>query len=320
MFEIIFGNSQNDSLNTREHKGKSIIDLPSQYVLIDIESTGLCAEWDEIIEIAAIRVVDNYITETFHSLVKPEDDVSDFIQSLTGITNEMLKDAPNITAVLPNFMDFINEDILVGYNVAFDINFLYDYSIKLFNQPITNNHIDLLRYARKCLPELKNHKLKTLCEHYQINNDNQHRAEQDCILTQNCFIKLQQTILEKYGSVDEFRNAFKRKTPKLNAKEITTEETSFDESHPLFNKVCVFTGTLDKMQRADAMQIVVDLGGSCGNGITKKTNYLIIGNTEYSSNIKNGKTNKMIKAEELLLKGQDIQIIPESVFYDMIKA
>ena len=99
---------------------------------------------------------------------------------------------------------------------------------------------------------------------------------------------------------------------------MTTENTVFDETHPLYGKVCVFTGTLEKMIRKEAVQLVLDLGGICDNSVTKKTNYLILGNNDYCSSIKGGKSNKQKKAEELRLKGNDIEIIPEDVFYDMV--
>ena len=76
--------------------------------------------------------------------------------------------------------------------------------------------------------------------------------------------------------------------------------------------------TLEKMARKDAMQIVVDLGGLVGNSVTKKTNYLILGNNDYCSSIKGGKSSKQKKAESLKLAGNDIEIISENVFYDMI--
>lgn len=104
----------------------------------------------------------------------------------------------------------------------------------------------------------------------------------------------------------------------VSAKDIVTDKTDFDETHPLFGKLCVFTGTLEKMLRKDAMQLVVDFGGSVGNSVTKKTNYLILGNNDYCPLIKDGKSTKQKKAEELKLAGSDIEIISENVFYDMI--
>ena len=76
--------------------------------------------------------------------------------------------------------------------------------------------------------------------------------------------------------------------------------------------------SIEKYSRQEAAQIIVNLGGSCENGVTKKTNFLILGNNDYCSSIKDGKSSKQKKAEEYKLKGQDIEIIPESVFYDMI--
>jgi len=105
---------------------------------------------------------------------------------------------------------------------------------------------------------------------------------------------------------------------KFSAKDISATVDSFDETHPLYQKVCVFTGTLERFQRKDAMQTIVNLGGICGDGVTSKTNYLILGNNDYCSSIKDGKSNKHKKAEELKIKGQDIDIIPENAFYDMI--
>lgn len=83
--------------------------------------------------------------------------------------------------------------------------------------------------------------------------------------------------------------------------------------------MCVFTGTLERMTRKEVMQIVVDLGGINGNSVTAKTNYLILGNNDYCPLIKDGKSNKQKKAEELKLKGKDIEILTENVFYDMIE-
>ena len=109
-----------------------------------------------------------------------------------------------------------------------------------------------------------------------------------------------------------------KQSSSLDARDIVTSNAEFDETHPLFDKLCVFTGTLEKMARKDAMQAVVDLGGKVANSVTKKTNYLILGNNDYCSTIKDGKSSKQKKAESLKLAGNDIEIISENVFYDMI--
>lgn len=106
---------------------------------------------------------------------------------------------------------------------------------------------------------------------------------------------------------------------KLDARTLSAQTDDFDISHPLYGKVCVFTGTLDKMQRKDAMQAVLNCGGEVGNGVTKKTNYLILGCNDYCKSIKDGKSSKQKKAEEYKLNGYDIEIIDEDVFYSMLE-
>ena len=115
----------------REKKGKSLIEAPDSFVIIDIETTGLMPYWDDIIEVGAIRYEHGIEVRRFSSLVKPpvcEDGsyIDDYIIELTGITNEMVSTAPNIENVLSDLDSFIGNSILIGHNVNFDINFLYD--------------------------------------------------------------------------------------------------------------------------------------------------------------------------------------------------
>lgn len=90
-----------------------------------------------------------------------------------------------------------------------------------------------------------------------------------------------------------------------------------DVESPFYGKTCVFTGTLTGMQRKDAMQIVLNIGGKCSNSVTAKTDYLILGTQDYTR-IKGQKSSKQIKAESLILKGANISILSESVFFDML--
>lgn len=152
----------------RTFKGKSIIEFPKDYIIIDIETTGLSPEWDSIIEIAAQKYVDDVKTDSFTSLIQPEsmyDDgtyIDSFIEELTGITNVMLSTAPAIQSVLPQYKDFIGDSILVGHNVNFDINFIYDNFMKYLSQPLENDYIDTMRLSRRIHPEFPHHRLKDL--------------------------------------------------------------------------------------------------------------------------------------------------------------
>lgn len=300
----------------RKGKGKSVIDFPSTYTVLDIETTGLDPRYCEIIEISAMKYSSGQNIGTFSTLVKPSEPIDEYITSLTGITNDMLKSAPDISETMQKFYNFVGSDLIVGYNVNFDINFLYDNLLNCRSLILSNSFIDVMRIARKILPGLKNHKQATAADHYGISTAGAHRAAVDCEICNAIFEKLQADILATGQSLEDFKLSSKRS--ELHAKDISTENISFDTSHPLFGKVCVFTGTLEKMSRKDAMQLVVDFGGSVGDNVTKKTNYLILGNNDFCQSIKDGKSNKQKKAEDLILKGHDIEILSENVFYDLV--
>ena len=108
----------------RSEKGKSLLQIVDDYVVIDLETTGLDPEYESIIEIAAMRVNGNAVVDSLSSLINPGYEIDEFITDLTGITNEMLASAPPIEDYLPEFLEFIKDSVLVGHNVNFDINFI----------------------------------------------------------------------------------------------------------------------------------------------------------------------------------------------------
>lgn len=303
----------------RTLKGKSTIDLLSDYIIFDIETTGLDSSYDEVIEIGAIKVKNNKIVSKFNSLVKPKNEIDEYITELTGITNEMVKDAPTIEEILPDFMNYIGNDILIGHNVNFDINFIYDNLYRNKLDVLTNDFIDTMRISRKLLPELPHHRLIDLAKYFKIDSTNNHRSLKDCEITMNVYENLKEIALQKYDNVDEFKNAFKKhKKEGLRAKDIVSTNTEFDVDNLFYDKYVAITGTLEKMLRKEAMQMIVDLGGHCEDGVTKKTNFLILGNNDYNPILRGKKSSKLIKAETLKLEGKDIEIISENVFYDII--
>lgn len=317
--EIDTGN--NPFKTDRNEKGNSLLAFPDDYVVVDLETTGYSPLYDNIIEMCALRIRNNKIVDQFTSLVNKDCCIciDRFISDLTGITQNMINSAPDIKDILPKFIDFIGSDIIVGHNVNFDINFLYDESMRETGKPISNNFVDTMRISRRLHPDQQHHRLSDLSERYSIDNSGAHRSKRDCEITKLCYDSLKNDVLETFGSLDEF---IKQKSPRNNhtvhAKDITSENHEFDESHPLYGKICVFTGALDRMTRKEAMQIVANIGGINADSVTKKTNYLILGCNDYCKNIKDGKSNKQKKAEELQLKGNDIIVISEDVFYDMI--
>lgn len=318
----------------REYKGKNIIALPTEYVVIDTETTGLDYDHCNLIEISALRYSNGVCVDKFSSLVKPPlrqmcrpfcDDgplewvdfyVDDFIANLTGITNEMLELAPLPEEVIPQFMNFIGNDILIAHNANFDINFLYDAAAELCDTPLTNNFIDTLRIARKVFPDLKHHRLSDVAEACSVKNIEAHRAESDCITTANCYWHMRNKVLQNTTEAD-FISASTYNYEKALASVVATTN-DIDITNPIHGKVVVFTGTLSSMSRKEAFQLVVNLGGIPENSVTKNTNYLVIGSDEFAQSVKNGKTNKMIKAESYISKGLEVSIISETTFFDLI--
>ena len=312
----------------RENKGHSIICFPDSFCVVDIETTGLSPSCDGIIEIGAIKYFKGIELERFTSLIQPtlRNDgkyIDDFISSLTGITNDDLKDAPKENEVLADFQKFLGEDIIVGYNVGFDINFLYDAFVKTLNIPLTNDYVDLLRVARKLYPELPHHRLEDLLDKYGIENKNAHRALSDVEATKCCFDNMQDEVKKQFGTersfVDSFKHTNKNIGKSFHAVDIIGDKEKHDPNSPLYNRYCVFTGKLDRYTRQEAMQLVADVGGINEDRVTQKTNYLILGNNDYCTSIVEGKSNKQKQAERYKIKGQDIEIMPENVFYDMIE-
>lgn len=303
------------------NKGKSLVTFPTSFTVIDIETTGLDTVYDSIIELSAVKVKDGVVTHTFSTLVNPRRPLDWFITELTGITDEMLKDAPLITDTLDTFTDFLGDDIIVGHNVNFDINFIYDTYKQIANKEFANDFVDTLRLARFLLKDLQHHRLSDLTEYFRFGVDVKHRGLDDANVTLAILSVLRDTAIKEYGDVTDFEKAFNARIhlAKIRAKDVTATNTDFDISNPLYNKNCVFTGTLEKMIRKQAFQLVVDCGGHIEDGITKHTNYLIVGSLDYARNIKDGKSNKLKKAEQLIIKGKDLQILSENTFYDMVE-
>lgn len=305
------------------NKGKNIIAFPDAYCVIDIETTGLSPEYDSIIEVSGIKFENGVEKCRYSSLLKPDSTYEDgtyideFIEDLTGITNEMLASAPDTKLVLQEFLHFLDNSILVGHNVNFDINFLYDNFEHYLGENFQNNYIDTMRISRILHSDDPHHRLKDLAKKYKIDYSAAHRSLEDCLITQKCFTYLQKDISDIYGNFNAFISEWKEHG-QTKAADIVSSKNEFDTSHLLYGKVCVFTGTLEKMVRKEAMQIVADLGGINGDSVTKKTNFLILGNNDYCPLVKDGKSNKQKKAEKMKLEGYDIEVLPENVFYDMI--
>lgn len=172
-------------------KGKQRNQYVPDYVLYDLETTGTSSNYDEVIEISAVKVRNGKIVEEFSQLVNPGRPIPYAASAVNHITDDMVASALGFEEVLQQFLDFAGEDILVGHNInSFDMKFLYRDCEKYFGLTLTNDYIDTLKLARICLPELSHHRLSDLAEYYGISTAGAHRALNDCRMNQQVYEKL----------------------------------------------------------------------------------------------------------------------------------
>jgi len=149
------------------------------YVIFDIETTGLNKDNDYIIEIGALKYKNNVLIEEFSYLINPKIKLPDIITEITGITDKDLENKETIDTVLPKFINFIEDLPLLAHNISFDIGFI-NKNIKDLNlNKLNNKNIDTLEVARAYLPQMYNYKLETLKKYFKINQVS-HRAIGDC--------------------------------------------------------------------------------------------------------------------------------------------
>lgn len=281
----------------------------NDYVLIDLETTGLSATWDDIIEICCLKIHDGIVSDELSTLIKPKYAIPDYITEITGITNDMVQNKPDIYSIRTDVLNFIKGFPVVGHNVTFDVNFLKRYIDYDFdNVPYT----DTMFLARRILSSLKHHRLSDLAEYFELDYRDAHRSKKDCLITKDVYDRLVMLIPpEGIFSKRERKIDYH----KYDLRNIAPDSSLVDIDNLFYGKYCVFTGSLDKMHRTDAAQLVANIGGFPENGVTKKTNFLILGSNDYCKSIKDGKSNKQKKAEKLKMAGQDIEIITEDEFY-----
>lgn len=156
------------------------------YVCVDLETTGLDAKQNKILEIGAVKVRDFEVVDSFSRLVNPGAVIDERIMELTGITNEMVENEAYIEEILPEFLDFCGNDVLLGHNMPFDYSFLKRNAVNN-NLPFDYLALDTLKIARKHLAHLESRRLEYLCNYYGIVDSNHHRAYNDAMVAHELY-------------------------------------------------------------------------------------------------------------------------------------
>lgn len=158
------------------------------FVVFDIETTGFSSEDNRIIEIGAVKISNGEIIDSFNYFVNPKVSIPYKITELTGINNDMVKDAETIEEVLPKFLTFIGNSIVVAHNADFDTGFI-KVNCRRMGLEFNSGIIDTLPLARFLFPNLKKHKLNVICDHLGISLENHHRAVDDAKATSEILLK-----------------------------------------------------------------------------------------------------------------------------------
>ena len=169
-----------------------------EYIVLDLEMTGLSAKTDQIIEIGAIKIRDGQLVDTYHCVVDARCSVPERITQLTGITDEMVRNGVERDAAISGLLDFMEGFVLVGQNLNFDYGFLKQWAVN-HKRPLEAKACDTLKIARDLLPAEQSKKLTSLCEFFGIDRQREHRALDDAIETQKVFEALVALAQSKEG-------------------------------------------------------------------------------------------------------------------------
>lgn len=183
--------------------------MDNEYIVLDIETTGLSFRTEKITEIGAVRVKNNEIVDTFECFVNPEIPIPQKIVEITHITDDMVKDAETIDKVMPKFLEFIGDLKLVAHNADFDVGFL-KYNAEELGLKMDNEYIDSLKLARQLYPEFKKHKLGIIADKLGIKVENAHRALDDVKTLVQVFLKM----LEKSNEEEPKKRGKKKEEKK----------------------------------------------------------------------------------------------------------
>ena len=168
--------------------GKKLNTYVPDYVVFDLETTGVSCNSDDVVEISAVKVINGEIVDEFTTLVNPGRPIPYSASEVNGITDDMVKDSPFFEEALSGFLEFVGDAVLVGHNIhTFDMKFLYRDAERFWGKTIGNDYIDTLLVARMYLPQLSHFKLVDLADYYKISAVGAHRALNDCRMNQIVF-------------------------------------------------------------------------------------------------------------------------------------
>lgn len=290
----------------------------TDFVVIDLETTGLSPELCEIIQVSAVRYVDHQEHSSFSSYVKPMGSIPPQVQALTGISDETVANAPDIEQILPEYLSFVLQSpFITGYNVRFDFSFLSEVIGVDLTEELT--WFDTMTLARRAIPGLERYRLANVCAYIGFDTDF-HDALNDCracgaVLNYLCQEnRMDHAIHSKAERFVALTDAMARDTMAM----CQIDPDSIIPGGALCGKSVVFTGELS-FSRATAKELAQQAGAVVKTCVSKKTDYLIVGVQDEVIVGCDGMSAKEEKAHSLIAAGYNIKILDETTFIQMMQ-
>ena len=318
IFSFFFSNKSCSS------RTSSVLSCPcsTPYVILDTETTGLDPATDKIIQLSAIKYDANGTPIDFYdTYINPGSPIPARATKINGITDKMVSNAPTAAQLQDRFLSFIGDAMIVGYNVNFDLRFL-DHTFP-FSCFAKCQYVDALSIARQYLSS-PDYKLETIASCLGFHPDaGFHDSFTDCEAVAFVLRALDAPIAEYVKEFHRCTAPTRRQRPKavehFSPKDMIPSVSCTDSSHPLFGRSIVFTGTLS-MMRHEAAQMVADKGAIIKGAVSKRTDYLVVGEQDLALVGDDGMSSKEEKAVALNASGEaQIHIIRESEFLRLLR-
>lgn len=230
--------------------------MTTSYVAIDLETTGIGAKREKITEIGMVKVINGEVIDTFHTMVNPHREIPERIVELTGITDEMVKDAPGIEEVIPKVIEFCQGFPILGHQIIFDYGFLTQAAVNM-KLDFKKDAIDTLKLCRYLMPGKEKKNLGAACVYFGIDPETAHRALSDAMSAHLLYIKL----MEQYG---ESRGDLFESKPLIYKAKKERQATKRQKQH------------LHDLLKYHRIETAVDIDHMSGNEISRMIDKIIL--------------------------------------------
>ena len=276
------------------------------YIVLDVETTGLNKQRDKIVEIAWAEYKKGEKVSEFSTLVNPEFAISPAASKINHISDSDVANSPKYADIKDRVQQALVGATIVGHNIQFDLAFV----TKLLNDVNGKiKYIDTTKLAREAFPGQKSYKLEQLCVSLELPYQSTHRAIDDVYATNELFVKCQHTIVERKNAEKAQRKAEKEREQ--------AQRLALYGASPLFDISFVYTGAFS-VSREEMQNMAISVGGLVRQAVSGKTDYLVVGNLDNFPEW--ALKRKLKKAEQIQTDGGKIKIIDEAKYFELISS